>query len=395
MGCGTIPPSMKLPNVLIVDSDPGDLAKHAAILEEGRYTVLQATTVAEAATILGRHRGKLVVLSELSAGKESGHDFLKDTLKKYPFLPFTFISASPPLKSVLGALRQGAYDFLRKPVPPDILLHSVARSVQRLNLMIETEKQEKEIRKLLDRSREELNDLQTLSSFKGFMISMAAHDFRSIIGVLDAYMQFIRDKCTGCEITGPAGLAHQASRTMERLRTMANTLLDYQAAEKGRIQLDVKPFPLGEALRDCADFYRPYAEQKGITLVLDGDDPGTLILGDRAKVMEILDNILYNALKFTPANGEIRLGSSMRDGSANISVRDSGAGIPKEKLRALFDPSKMVATLDSHARLGIGLTICKKLVEIQKGKLWIESTPGKGTKVSLSLPVSGNNMPIK
>ena len=73
---------MKAPTVLIVGSDPRDLAKHAAVLAEARYTVLQATGFPEAAAILSRHRGRLVVLSELSAGNECGHQFLKDTLKK-------------------------------------------------------------------------------------------------------------------------------------------------------------------------------------------------------------------------------------------------------------------------------------------------------------------------
>src|SRR5512134_2671891 len=137
---GNISQSMKSPTVLIVDPDPKDLAKHAAILEEARYTVLQATGFPEATAILARHRGRLVVLSELEVGDASGIQFLTDTLKKYPFLPFIFMATSPPLKSVLGALRQGAYDFLRKPVPPDIFLHAVARSVQKLSLTLETEK---------------------------------------------------------------------------------------------------------------------------------------------------------------------------------------------------------------------------------------------------------------
>src|SRR5659263_494079 len=79
---------MKPPPILIVHSDPRDLAKLAAILTEGRYTVLQATGYPEAAAILSRHRGRLVVLSELNVGNEDGHQFLKDTMKKYPFLPF-------------------------------------------------------------------------------------------------------------------------------------------------------------------------------------------------------------------------------------------------------------------------------------------------------------------
>ena len=379
---------MKSPTVLIVDSNARDLAKHAAILEKGRYTVLQATGCKEAVDILAAHRGKLVVLSDLSIAGECGLTFLDDTLRKYPFLTFTFLASAPPLDSVIEALKRGAYDFLRKPVPPDILLHSVARSVQKLFLTLETEKQEKEIRKLLDRSREDLKDARTLSSFKGFMISMAAHDFRSIITVLDAYLQLLRERCRGCDAAESNGMLEQAARTIGRLRTMTSTLLDYEAAESGSIRLDIRPFPLGDALKDCFAFYRPYADQKKVQLVLEGEPDGVNVIGDRGKVMEILDNLLYNALKFTPSKGTIRLSGTKEDGFAVIRVSDSGAGIPKEKLRKIFDPGEIVATLDSHARLGLGLTICKRLVEAQKGKIHIDSIPGKGTQVSFSLPAS-------
>jgi len=378
---------MKSPTVLIVDSNPGDLAKLAAILVEARYTVLQATKYTEASGILGRNRGRLIVLSSISAGDEDGHQFLKDTLKKYPFLPFIFTATEPSIESALGALRQGAYDFLRKPIPPDILLQTIARSAQKLSLALETEKQEKEIQQLFDRNRADLKDARTLSSFKGFMISMAAHDFRSIITVLDGYLQLIKERCKVCDVSGPGGILEQAARTINRLRTMSSTLLDHEAAESGSIRLDIRPFPLSDTLKDCIAFYRPYAEQKNVQLVLEGDSRGVTVSGDREKVMQILDNLLYNALKFTASQGTIRLSGMEEDGFAVICVSDSGAGIPKEKLKKIFDPGEMVATLDSHARLGLGLTICKRLVEAQKGKIRIDSVPGKGTQVSFSLPV--------
>jgi len=377
---------MKSPTVLIVDSNRRDLARLAAILEEARYKVLQATRCAEAVGILARHRGKLVVLSDLSVDGECGLRFLDDTLRKYPSLTFTFLASSPPLDSVIEALKRGAYDFLRKPVAPDILLHSVARSVQKLSLILETEKQEKEIQRLLDRSREDLKDARTLSSFKGFMISMAAHDFRSIITVLDGYLQWIKERCKGCEATESVGMLDQAARTIGRLRTMASTLLDYEAAESGSLRLDIRPFPLAETLKECIAFYRPYAEKKKVHLAVEGDSRVVTVLGDRGKVLEILDNLLYNALKFTPPHGTIHLSGMQEDGFAVISVTDTGTGIPKEKLRKIFDPAEMVATLDSSARLGLGLTICKRLVEAQKGKIRIDSVSGKGTQVSFSLP---------
>ncbi len=379
---------MNPPPVLIVDSDPRDLAKHAAILTEARYTVLQATGIPEAVGILARHRGKLIVLSDLSVGGECGLNFLDDILRKYPFLPFTFLASAPSLESVIEALKRGAYDFLRKPVEPDILLHSVARSAQKLSLTLETEKQEKENRKLLDRSQVDLKDARTLSSFKGFMISMAAHDFRSIITVLDGYLRLMKDRCRGCDVTDPDGVLEQAARTIGRLHTMSSTLLDYEAAESGSIHIDIRPFPLADTLKDCVAFYRPYAEQKKIQLVLEGDPRGVTVAGDRGKVMEILDNLLYNALKFTPSQGTIRLSGKKEDGFAVISVSDSGTGISKEKIRKIFDKEDMVATLDSHARLGLGLTICKRLVEAQKGEIRIDSDQGNGTQVHFSLPVA-------
>jgi signal transduction histidine kinase len=218
------------------------------------------------------------------------------------------------------------------------------------------------------------------------MIAMAAHDFRSVITVLDGYMQFIKERCKGCEVTEPDGMLHQASRTIGRLRMMAGTLLDYEAAESGEIRLDIRPFPLAEALKECVAFYRPYADQKLVQLVLEGDARDVRVAGDRGKVLEILDNLLYNALKFTPAGGTIRLAGKKEDDFAVVCVSDSGAGIPKEKLRKIFNHEEMVATLDANARLGLGLTICKRLVEAQKGKIRIESVQGKGTQVYFSLP---------
>jgi signal transduction histidine kinase len=379
---------MKSPTVLIVDSNPRDLAKYSAFLTEARYTVLQAAECPEAVGILASHRGKLVVLSDLRVGEACGLEFLDDTLRKYPFLTFTFLASAPPLDSVIEALKRGAYDFLRKPVKPDILLHSVARSVQKLSLTLETERQEKEIRKLFERSREDLKDARTLSSFKGFMISMAAHDFRSIITVLDGYLQLIKERCKECDVSESGEMLDHAVRTIGRLRTMTSTLLDYEAAESGSIRLDIRPFPLADTLKDCVAFYHTYAEQKKVHLVLEGDSRGVTVAADRGKVMQILDNLLYNALKFTPSGGTIRLSGRKEEGFAVICVSDSGAGIPKEKLRKIFDQGNMVATLDSNARLGLGLTICKRLAEAQNGKIRIDSEPGKGTQVHFSLPAA-------
>ncbi len=377
---------MKHLRVLLVDDDPASLAAAEETLSSAKYAVTAVSDLETAKAALDRVKGKTVVVSELRFGGECGLEFLSKTLKSYPQVPFIFLSSSPPLESVIGALKQGAYDFLRKPVDPGILRHAVARSIEKLNLSLEGEKQEKEGRDLLARSREELKRVKTLSDYKGFLISTASHDIKSILTVLDGYHQIIKEKCNGCTLEEPLALLEQARRSIYRLRTMAATLLDYEAAERGELKVSLERIELDALLKDCAAFYRPYAEQKKVDLNVEDQVPRLAVKADGARVTEVLDNLLYNAVKFTPPGGMIRIGARAEDeASAVVWVRDTGAGIPKATAKKIFDRKEIASRKDGNGRIGLGLSICKKLIEGQGGKIWMESAPGKGTKVSFSL----------
>ncbi len=379
---------MKCLRVLLIDDDAKFLVQTKEILSREKYSVTAVNDHEKAAAHLHKAKGKTVVLSELNIGKQSGLTFLEDTLRKYPNLPFIFLSKSPTLESVIEALKKGAYDFLRKPVALDILRHSVARSVEKLNLSLETEKLEKEARDRLSRLQAELKDSMLQSAYKGFLISMAGHDFKSILTVLDGYFQILEDKCGDCPKTESVQFQEQAFRTILRLKTMANTLLDYEATERGEIRIQTKHFELDTLLQECAAFYRPYAGQKRVRISLEGELPRLKAKGDSERVLQILDNLLYNAIKFTPPNGEIRIGARAEDGKfVTFWIQDTGVGIPKSQLEKIFTEKQIVASKDASARIGLGLSICRKLIEIQNGKIWLESAPGKGTKVFLSLPV--------
>lgn len=378
---------MKYLRVLLVDDDPDFLAQAEKTLSSARYQVTAVSDFDKAGAALARARGKAVVVSELHVGGESGLDFLSKTLKDHPHIPFVFLTSAPPLESVIGALKQGAYDFLRKPVDPGILRHSVARSVEKLNLSLEGEKQEKEGRDLLARSRTETKKLKTISDFKGFLISTASHDIKSLLTVLDGYHQIIREKCDGCRAAEPLALLEQARRSIYRLRTMTSTLLDYEAADRGELKILAERFSIDTVVRECARFYRPYAAQKKVDLDAEDHVPALVVNADPARVTEVLDNILYNAVKFTPPGGIIRIGArAENDGSAAVWVRDTGPGIPKPVLKKIFDSKEIATSKDGNGRIGLGLSICKTLIEAQSGKVWIESNPGKGTTAYFSLP---------
>jgi signal transduction histidine kinase len=372
----------------LIDDDSDFLARtEKAITQEG-YTVTTATDFEKATAILCRQKGKTVVLSGLKVGGKSGISFLKETVRQFPHLPFTFLSTSPSLESVIEALKQGAYDFLRKPVDPGILRHSVARSIEKLNLSLESEKLERDTNEQLSRLQAELKNAQLQNAYKGFLISMAGHDFKSILTVLDGYFQNLMGKCADCTKLENVLLKERTLKTLLRLKTMANTLLDYDAAENGQLKIEPKEFELKTVLEECAAFYRPYAEQKRVAISLESNMPRLRPKADLQRVLQILDNLLYNAIKFTPPEGEIRIGAYANDGKyATTWIHDSGIGIPKTQLDKIFNETQIVSKKDGSSRLGLGLNICKKLLEIQKGKIWLESEPGKGTKVLFSLPL--------
>jgi signal transduction histidine kinase len=379
---------MEILRVLLVDDDPKFLDFAGGVLTRARYSVTSKSDLGTAANTLDGFKGKAVVLSDLNVQKQSALVFLGESLRKYPQIPFTLLARSPSLESVIEALKQGAYDFLRKPVAPDILCHSVARSIEKLNLTLEGERQEKETHQLLEKSRAELEKARKISGFKGFLISTTGHDFNSALTVLDGYHQFIREQCKECREPGASNLFEQARRSITRLRAMSSMLLDYEAAERGELRIHPREFDLTALLKDCISFYLPFAEQKQVIMDLDEPVPVLAVRADPGRVMQVMDNLLYNAVKFTAPRGEIRVGARSEDGGvATVWVRDTGVGIPRKIQEKIFSDGVSVVDKDGNSRIALGLSICRRLIEAQNGKIWLESTPGKGTKIFFSLPV--------
>jgi signal transduction histidine kinase len=197
----------------------------------------------------------------------------------------------------------------------------------------------------------------------------------------------VKIQCRECGHPVASPLLDQARRSIVRLRTMAATLLDYEASETGVLKINRKTFELDALLAESVSFYQPHAEQKNLSLGLEAIPSPLMAKGDPDRVMQILDNLLYNAIKFTPAKGEIRVGAKAEDGKfATVWIRDSGLGISDEILKKMLDRKAIPAKKDGDARFGLGLSICKRLIEVQNGKIWIESRPGVGSVVYFSLP---------
>jgi signal transduction histidine kinase len=176
----------------------------------------------------------------------------------------------------------------------------------------------------------------------------------------------------------------------DRLARLINDLLDLTRIEAGRLELRPSSLLLTPLVTEVAASLRPVAEDKHIQLDVAPADPNATAWADRDKVTQVLMNLLGNALKFTPAHGHITV-TIARDGAAwvQIAVADTGPGIAAEEAAKIFDQFYQVAHVGTQRPhgTGLGLAISKMLVEMQRGRLWVESAVGRGSTFSFTLPV--------
>ncbi|NDV21227.1 ATP-binding protein [Desulfovibrio sp. JC022] len=175
----------------------------------------------------------------------------------------------------------------------------------------------------------------------------------------------------------------------KRLTTLLSDILDLSRVEAGKLSIESSPFQLNELLHNIADLYRPAAHQKKLTIKLS-PHPATqcLVKGDAARLQQVLTNILGNAIKFTES-GDILIETyplpapSPDHTKILFSITDTGPGIPDSKLDELFTPFTQgnVGFDRPHQGAGLGLTICKQLVQLMGGNIAIESELGKGTTI--------------
>jgi signal transduction histidine kinase len=178
-------------------------------------------------------------------------------------------------------------------------------------------------------------------------------------------------------------------RNSERLRKLVDSLLYISRAQAGKLTYSFSMVPITSIIDNSIQDLALQAEKKGITFEKNLGEDLPLIRGDRDKLVDVLVNLLDNAIKFTPTGGKVEVGASVDNEKIHVYVSDSGIGIPADKIPNLFGRFYQV---DSSIRrryggTGLGLYICKMIVEDHKGKIWIESEEGKGSTFHVLLPL--------
>jgi len=231
--------------------------------------------------------------------------------------------------------------------------------------------------------------LKELDKLKSRFLSNVSHELRTPLTAIDGLAANMLDGITGQLNDKQLEYLTDIRTSADRLARLIEDLLDLSIIEAGRVELKPETLSLEGLVREVASSLRPVGEEKLIEIQVGSVDPGLTAWVDRDRIAQVLTNLIGNAMKFAPVQGQVVI-SAHRNSSlwAEVSIADTGSGIPFEEQDKIFDEFYQISRpgKEKSQGVGLGLAISKELVEMHGGKIWVESETGKGSTFHFTVP---------
>jgi len=249
-----------------------------------------------------------------------------------------------------------------------------ALAIQNARLFLEIE----------DKSRQ----LEVASQHKSEFLANMSHELRTPLNAIIGFSEVLTDRMFGELNEKQEEYLQDIYASGTHLLSLINDILDLSKIEAGRMELELADFHLPTALDNALTLVRERAGRRSITLQTSVDERLGEVRADERKIRQVVLNLLSNAIKFTPEGGRIEVAAMPKDGSVEISVSDTGVGIAPEDQEAVFEEFRQVGTADKKAEgTGLGLTLCRKFIELHDGRIWVKSQVGVGSTFTFTIPV--------
>jgi len=228
-----------------------------------------------------------------------------------------------------------------------------------------------------------------LDSMKSAFVASVSHELRTPLVAIEKSISLLLTRATGPLSDNQEQFLTIADRNLKRLARLINDLLDLSKLEAGKMQVKMQPVALDKVINESIDGLNNWASSKSIQIqrnIAPGLPEANL---DPDRIIQVMTNLVGNAIKFTPVNGVVTVSASLNSHNIEVSVQDTGIGIPQESLEKVFDKFYQVGerAATDISGTGIGLSIAKEIVELHGGRIWVESERGNGAKFTFTLPV--------
>jgi len=231
--------------------------------------------------------------------------------------------------------------------------------------------------------------LKSLDRMKDDFLSNVSHEFKTPLTSIKGYSQLISDGTLGEVNEQQQKAVETVLRNSERLRRLVDSLLYLSRAQSGKLNYSFEMLEIRDIIEQSVQDLALQAASKNIELVTEIPSDMPPVVVDRDKMMDVFVNLIDNAVKFTPDGGKVTVSAHVSEDSMYLDVMDTGIGISEDKIPMLFHRFYQVdsSVKRRYGGTGLGLYICKKIVEDHKGDIYISSEEGKGSTVHVRLPL--------
>jgi len=361
----------------------------AELLQDSEIKLCHASTAKEALRLIQDSRVDLVLL-DLGLPDMNGFEFL-EKLKSAPetrSIPIIILTAVNGTQDKVRGFQLGATDYLTKPFEASELRARVCASLRAKRTADELARTNRDLKEAHDAA-------QHTARAKAEFLANMSHEIRTPMNGIIAMTGLLRETSLTSEQRSFVDTIYSSG---ESLLTIINDILDFSKIESGRLEFEAHSLNLRSCIEEALDLLAAKATEKKLDLAYQFEDgvPAS-VMGDVTRIRQVLVNLIGNAVKFTD-EGEVvvhvKINTAPSQGvTANawqlqFSVRDTGIGIPPDRLSKLFKPfvQAEASTARHFGGTGLGLSISKRLVELMGGNMWVESVPGMGSTFRFTLP---------
>ena len=366
-------------SILVVDDTPANLKLLSDLLKRQNY-VVRAARSGPVALMSARSNPPELVLLDVSMPDMDGYEVarqLKST-EDTRDIPIIFTSALNETDDMVRAFEVGGADYITKPFKFKEVL---ARVENHLTLA----RQRREIEKLREREKQRF---EMLNQLRNQFVGGATHDLKNPLAAVQGNLLMIERQKDPINSENTQHYVTQIRRSIEKMQSLLSDMLDYLRIETQHVLNNLEPVQLQTYLPKIVADFEMQARENQVTLAIEIAPETPAVDLDKRQFARVVENLVSNALKYTPQQGEIRVVAYAEDEIVCIEVHDTGMGIPEDAMDNLFKPFFRVKSKEHNkiAGTGLGLSVVKAIVEQHGGTVTASSVEGEGTTFQIHLP---------
>jgi two-component system sensor histidine kinase/response regulator len=347
--------------IMVIDDDSAILDSCFQILvKEGYQTELSQDS--SIGLIKIKEMNPDLVLVDLKMPGKSGMEVLEELQTINQNCVSIVITGYGTIESAVQAIKFGAYDFLTKPFTPEELRFKIHRALEWRKSLLETEN--------LRREKEEL---------RNNFITLVSHELKSPLAAVQYNLSVIIDGMAGKTSQRLTKMLEGMRERIKNLIALLNNWLDLSRIDSGEIFTAIESVNINDILKNVVDLMEPLANENKVDLIYNPPRRSHIIYGNKDALHLLCINLISNAIKYNQLNGRVEVSAEGQGGKARVIIKDSGIGIPREKLPFIFEQFYRAKDKGSVEGSGLGLAIVKKIVNAHNGSIEIKSKVDKGT----------------